>query len=72
MDSIGLVAQCTSCKHYLGGRNCAAFPDPDNESGMIPLPIFDDQFDHRQPDPGDHGIRWEPKAPGVRHPLDER
>jgi 2'-5' RNA ligase len=32
---------------------CAAFPDG------IPADIWDNQFDHRQPHDGDHGLRWE-------------
>lgn len=55
--------QCRICK-YRRRIGCAAFP-----SG-IPDLIALDVFDHRQPYPGDHGIRWEPNAPGVKHPQD--
>jgi 2'-5' RNA ligase len=59
-------AQCTpSCVRYrspfspegmAAGRDrpfCAAFPDG------IPAEIWDNQFDHRQPHEGDHGLQWE-------------
>lgn len=65
MDAINATSQCIFCEHFKGARTCEAFPDLDNEAGAIPLPIFDGEFDHRQPWPGDGGIRWEPKAPGT-------
>lgn len=58
-------AQCTpSCGRYrspfspentagLEGPFCAAFPDG------IPQDIWTNQFDHRQPHEGDHGLQWE-------------
>jgi hypothetical protein len=49
----GSVA-CASCKHYRGGRKCAAFPDG------IPQPILDGKNDHRQPYDGDHSIQYVP------------
>lgn len=55
--------QCTRCKHLTDYR-CAAFPKG------IPRDIAVDIHDHRQPYPGDNGIRWEPKSPGVKHPRD--
>jgi len=56
--------QCERCKHYDGVVGCKAFPH-------IPDEILTDQANHRKPFVGDHGIRWEPKSPGVKHPLDE-
>lgn len=59
-------AQCVpSCARYrspfsaegmAAGREepfCAAFPDG------IPAAIWTNEFDHRQPHDGDHGLRWE-------------
>ncbi len=56
--------QCLTCKHITKGAGCGAFD-------VIPEEIATDQHDHRQPYPGDHGIRWEPKEPGIKHPMDE-
>jgi hypothetical protein len=47
---------CTFCKHFDHAnplaRKCAAFPKG------IPLPIWLGENDHREPFPGDHGIRF--------------
>ena len=61
--------QCLRCKHLSIGRSmtCTAFPD---EPG-IPHEILKG-LDHRLPYPNDNGIRWEPSAPGVKHPLEEK
>jgi len=67
---IVIPEQCRRCKHYQAQRRgdfCAAFPD---EPG-IPLPILDMDADHRMPFPGDHGIRWQPREPGIKHPFEE-
>lgn len=48
---------CESCARVgpgpEGGFACAAFPDG------IPEEIYPGGFDHRQPFPGDNGVRWE-------------
>jgi hypothetical protein len=51
-----LVNICISCRHLdttTEARRCTAFPDG------IPKPIYIGGFDHRNPYPGDHGIRHE-------------
>lgn len=48
---------CVECKHYGGDRTCAAFPDG------VPDKILRSGWDHRNPWPGDHGIRFEPDGP---------
>lgn len=47
---------CMTCKHLASearGMECAAFLDG------IPDAIISSAFDHRQPYPGDRGIRYE-------------
>jgi hypothetical protein len=60
--TIGRRPACFECVHLHTGDpgtlTCDAFPQG------IPDPIYFEGVDHRQPFPGDHGIRWEPK-PGV-------
>jgi len=62
-----IPAQCENCKHYRNDMTCTAFPGFPG----IPQDIFDMDFDHRDPYPGDQGIRWEPKSPGVKHPFED-
>lgn len=60
--------QCLRCKHYKPneyGFACPAFPEG------IPKEIIDLDFDHRNPWPGDGGIRWEPKDRDTQNPFDE-
>lgn len=52
-------AQCYRCKHFREDFTCGAFPDPAVQA--IPEEIMGNEHDHRQPYPGDHGIRFEPK-----------
>src|SRR5262249_15596048 len=61
----GPRSQCDTCVHYRSPFSpegikqdrdrsfCAAFPDG------IPVAVFHNGADHRQPIEGDHGIRWE-------------
>ena len=55
-ETSGLPVACWTCRHYdeRARVRCAAFPDG------IPLPIQWGEFDHRQPFPGDGGVRYEP------------
>jgi hypothetical protein len=49
---------CVACRRLRrpvrGRRACAAFP------GGVPAPLLDAAADHREPYPGDQGIRFEP------------
>lgn len=46
---------CAWCSNWQRGeRACKAFRD-----GSIPLAIWDGDNDHREPYPGDNGIRFE-------------
>ena len=63
-------SQCSSCRHAAirNGRfvgECSAFPD-----GISPS-LLQNQHDHRHPYPGDQGIRWAPRTPADKHPLDQ-
>lgn len=45
--------QCFQCTHFdLALMNCVAF-------SRIPEEIITNQFDHKKPYPGDHGIQFE-------------
>jgi len=60
--------QCRHCKHFRPKSiHCTAFPDGQG----IPLAILDMEADHRDPFPGDNGIQWEPREPGIEHPFAE-
>lgn len=50
-----IPVQCRACAHYGAKRagTCDAFPD------AIPLEILLFGADHREPMPGDHGVRFE-------------
>jgi hypothetical protein len=50
---------CDLCRHRFADRSraCTAFP------GGIPTPIWRGLHDHRDPFPGDHGVRQEPLRP---------
>lgn len=47
-------SQCLLCVHYLGEIQCDAYPD------RIPDEIITGLHDHREPYPGDNGIRFKP------------
>lgn len=63
-------SQCLSCKHWISPLDrkddnargpeptqvCAAYPLAD---GGIPDDIWWNRADHRNPQSGDHGLRWE-------------
>jgi len=46
--------QCIECVHYRGMITCDAFPD------RIPEAVITGEHDHREPYPGDNGVRFEP------------
>lgn len=64
------IVQCAFCRHFKSGRRegnfCTAFPFPPG----IPQEIIDGEYDHRNPYPGDNGVRFEP-LPGERHPMED-
>lgn len=52
--------QCARCAHLRDPdrHTCAAFPAA---KAPIPREIWNGQYDHRQPYPGDNGIQFEPR-----------
>tara|TARA_R100000426_G_scaffold73480_2_gene51286 strand:- start:783 stop:989 length:207 start_codon:yes stop_codon:yes gene_type:complete len=64
MTTVPELPQCFDCVHRRFGSGlllddievgiCIAFPDG------VPLVIWTNEFDHRNPYPGDGGIRFEP------------
>jgi hypothetical protein len=57
--------QCEFCKHLGEDWTCAAFPQE------IPAAILHGEHDHRQPFPGDQGIRFE-QAPDLEPVIIEQ
>jgi hypothetical protein len=69
-----LDCQCDHCRHHIRSDGklslrCAAFPDGIPPQMMTYNARLKLPHDHRQPYPGDNGIRFEPLL-GKRHPLD--
>jgi hypothetical protein len=64
-------SQCFNCRHFDPDQvSCTAFDDIPREILGNVFPGEDIELhDHRQPYPGDNGIRFEP-LPGRRHPLE--
>jgi len=64
------LVQCAYCRHFRSDRRdgnfCDAFPNGDG----IPLEIIQNEFDHREPHDGDHGIQFD-ALPGEHHPFEE-
>ena len=52
--------QCATCTRFFadrkGGNYCEAFPD----GAGIPSAIIKAEHDHRDPFPGDNGLRYKP------------
>jgi len=49
-----IIFQCIYCKHFIEKTFCDAFPKG------IPKKIIQYKHDHKNPYPGDKGIRFEP------------
>jgi hypothetical protein len=48
------ITQCVHCMRLSANNCCEAFP------AGIPAEIISNEFDHTQPYPGDHGLRFKP------------
>jgi hypothetical protein len=62
------ASQCVFCKHLRPVERdwqCVTFPDG------VPDDVYYNRHDHRQPYPGDQGIRWEPAEEGDEDFWDE-
>ncbi len=58
-----LLGICHLCKHRRSPLTCDAFPE------RIPKEILTGDFDHREPYPGDGGIRFEPTETNRREDV---
>lgn len=59
VGQVDRIPPCWTCRHKTpGAATCTAFP------GGIPADILDGRNQHREPYPGDNGIRYE-RDPGV-------
>ena len=47
------ISQCIDCRHWVKGGACAAFP------GGVPEAIKNNEVSHKNPYPGDNGVRYE-------------
>lgn len=63
--TMGPAPMCFYCVHLGVDRvpGCAAFPDG------IPDDILSNDFDHRNPHKGDHGIQYEAADPNNEPPV---
>lgn len=52
-------ANCLMCAHYSGERHCRAFPNG------IPNTLWIGENLHREPYPGDEGVRFQPKQVAI-------
>jgi hypothetical protein len=56
------ISQCVWCRHRMDdGQRCRAFP------AGIPEAILTNQYDHRRPYDGDHGVRFEPEVVDIEY-----